>query len=75
MFKNDLNELKSIQSIFENRKKEEYLDTKDAALFLSLTPNAVRIRVHRGQIKAYRLGKRLRFRREDLQTLLIPTEV
>ena len=56
---------------FENEIKCEWLSTKDAARFLSLTENAVRIMVHRGQIRAYKLGRRLRFKREDCQSLIV----
>jgi len=55
---------------FENEIKCEWLSTKDVARFLSLTENAIRIMVHRGQIRSYKLGRRLRFKREDCQSLI-----
>lgn len=55
---------------FENRIAVEWLSTKEAARYLSLTPNALRILVHRGRVVAYKLGGRLRFRLDDLRNLL-----
>lgn len=40
-----------------------------AAHFLKVSENALRIMVHRGQIQAYKFGRRLRFRLCDLQAL------
>ncbi len=61
------------QSFFENLAVE-WLSTRQAAEFLSLTPNALRILVHRGRVKAYKLGSRLRFRLIDLRSLLTKKE-
>lgn len=47
-----------------------WLDTNEAADFLRLTPNALRILVHRAQVKYFKFGSRLRFRRADLDALL-----
>ena len=57
--------------IFENRIDREWLTTIEAAHVLAISPNALRILVHRGQIKAYKFGRRLRFRMMDLQALFI----
>ena len=46
---------------FQNQVQREWLSTDEAACFLSISPNALRIMVHRGQIKAYKFGRRLRF--------------
>ena len=54
---------------FENRIQSEWLSTKEAAHFLSLSENALRIMVHRGQIKAHHFGRRLRFRKSDCVAL------
>lgn len=54
---------------FENRIECEWLNTKEAAHFLSITPNALRILVHRGQVPVYKFGRRLRFRLKDCQAL------
>jgi len=55
--------------IFENRIKCEWLSTIEAAHFLSVSENALRIMVHRNQVRSYKLGRRLRFRHEDCQVL------
>ena len=57
--------------IFENLVEREWLSTEEAAHFLSLTPNALRIMVHRGQIQVFKLGRRLRFRLKDCQALFL----
>ncbi|MCB0379198.1 MAG: helix-turn-helix domain-containing protein, partial [Bdellovibrionales bacterium] len=41
----------------------------EAASFLSISPNALRIMVYREQIKAYKFGRRLRFKLRDCQGL------
>ncbi|MCY4644216.1 MAG: helix-turn-helix domain-containing protein [Bacteriovoracales bacterium] len=48
----------------------EYLTTKEAARHLRITPNALRIMVHRQKIKSYKLGNRLRFKRSEIEDLL-----
>ena len=61
------------ERFFDNRMQEyadRLLSTNEAARYLGLTPNALRIRVHRGSIPAYRLGSRLRFRKRDLDASL-----
>lgn len=55
--------------LFENRVEREWLATNEAAHFLGISENALRIMVHRGQIQAYKFGRRLRFRLKDLQAL------
>ncbi len=47
-----------------------WLDSKEAASYLRLSVNSLRIRVMRGQIPFYRLGKRLRFKRSELKSLV-----
>ena len=47
---------------------EKWFSTKEAALHLGLSPNALRILVHRGKVKAYKLGARLKFRIKDLES-------
>ena len=46
------------------------LSTFDAARFLGISQNALRILVCRGQVKFYKLGRRLKFSRSDLASLL-----
>ena len=48
----------------------EFLSTKKAAEFLNVSPNALRIKVCRGEVKYYKLGKLLRFLESDLKNLL-----
>ena len=55
--------------LFDNRIAE-WLSTQEAARFLRISENALRICVYRGQIKVYRFGRRLRFRVEDLRQIL-----
>ncbi|MBT3235085.1 MAG: helix-turn-helix domain-containing protein [Bdellovibrionales bacterium] len=57
--------------LFEIRIWDEWLSTKEAARFLSTTPNAIRIMVCRGKIEAFKLGRRLRFKISDLRDLLL----
>ncbi|MDZ4675934.1 MAG: helix-turn-helix domain-containing protein [Oligoflexia bacterium] len=56
---------------FDNRIPCEWLSTEQAAQYLSISANALRICVHRGQIKAYKFGRRLRFRLEELRQALL----
>jgi excisionase family DNA binding protein len=58
-------------SIFDNQNSKEWLTTKEAAELLGVTPNALRIMVHRGHVPVYKLGKRLRFRLRDCQALFV----
>ena len=51
-------------------KAEKWYTTKEAGSYLRISPNALRIRVHRGEIKSYKLGARLRFKQSDLESLL-----
>lgn len=54
---------------FENRIAQEWLTTESAAQYLGVSENALRIMVHRGQIRVHKLGRRLRFRADDLRAL------
>ncbi len=57
------------KSIYENRIEREWLTTKEAAQFLGVSENALRIMVHRGQLSAFKLRRRLRFRLKDCRAL------
>ena len=48
------------------------LTAKEAARHIRLSPKALYQRVARGQLKASRLGRALRFRRADLDALMRP---
>ena len=51
-------------------KAEKWYTTKEAASYLRISPNALRIMVHRGKVRAYKLGTRLRFKINDLDFLI-----
>ncbi|MCT4641238.1 MAG: helix-turn-helix domain-containing protein [Bacteriovoracaceae bacterium] len=51
-------------------ENEAWLNTSEASNFLSITPNALRILVHRAKVRAYKIGNRLRFKKTDLLLLL-----
>ena len=55
---------------FENRIECKWLSTTEAAKFLSVSDNALRIMVHREQIKSYKFGRRLRFLLSDCEALI-----
>jgi excisionase family DNA binding protein len=63
------NRLADVDTFFENQIKREWLSTKEAAHFLSVSENALRIMVHRDQIPRFKLGRRLRFRLSDCRAL------
>lgn len=56
---------------FENSANGKvWLCSAGAAQFLGLSQNALRILVCRGKVKFYKLGRRLRFLKSDLEKLL-----
>jgi excisionase family DNA binding protein len=55
------------QTVDEN---EKWLNTDEAAHYLRVTPNALRILVHRARVRAYKFGCRLRFKKSDLFSVL-----
>lgn len=65
---------KSDSTLFENRIVCEWLSSAQAAFYLGITENALRIMVHRKQIQASKFGRRLRFHIHDVQSLLIRKE-
>lgn len=67
--KSNLAYINSEKLLFENRTEREWLTTQEAADFLSISPNALRIMVHREQIPVYKFGRRLRFKRGDCRAL------
>lgn len=50
-------------------ESQEWLSCFEAAKLLSVSPNALRIMVYRDQIRAFKLGARLRFRKSDCLAL------
>lgn len=65
---------KSESQIFDNKIECEWLSTQQAAKYLSVSENALRIMVHRGQIGAFKIGRRLRFKFSDCQKLFSKKE-
>jgi len=54
-------------SFFDNSiLKDCWLTTKEAANFLRISANALRIAVCRGKVRSYKFGRRLRFKLSDL---------
>lgn len=53
--------------LFENQK---WMNSREAANYLRISENSLRIKVSRGEIKPYRLGKRLRFKRSELDCMM-----
>jgi excisionase family DNA binding protein len=58
-------------SFFQNEIESKWLSTLEAADFLRVSENALRIMVHRGQVQSYKFGRRLRFRLADCQALIL----
>jgi excisionase family DNA binding protein len=58
--------------LFDNfiGEKDEWLTTEKASHLLSISANALRIMVHRGQIQVYKFGRRLRFKASDCLSLI-----
>ena len=55
--------------IFENQIAPEYVTTRLAANLLGISENALRIKVCRGEIPVYKLGRSLRFRITEINQL------
>lgn len=58
-------------ALFQNRIVCEWLSSVEAATYLGVTQNALRMMVYRRQVKFYKMGRRIRFHIKDLQALLI----
>ena len=55
---------------FEKRDDcEIWLNSNEAAFYLRMSVNALRIHVFRGHIPAYKIGRRLRFKLRELALL------
>ncbi|WP_413578779.1 helix-turn-helix domain-containing protein [Bdellovibrio sp. HCB290] len=61
--------------LFQNKIVCEWLSSSQAAIYLGITENALRIMVCRGQVRAHKMGRRLRFSVDDLRALLTRVEV
>ena len=71
----------SSERLFDNQifgadedENNSWLTTKKASTYLGISPNALRILVHRGKVEAFKLGAHLRFSHTALQALLIKKE-
>ncbi len=62
------------EKFFENKIEPEYITTKRAADFFGISENALRIKVCRGQVPAYRFGRSLRFKMSEIVLLLFKRE-
>jgi excisionase family DNA binding protein len=62
--------LKSQTGFIDN--KLEWLTSREAALFLRVSVGQLRNMVWRRQVKFYKLGRKLRFSRRDIEKLLRP---
>ncbi|MBC74553.1 MAG: hypothetical protein CME64_00905 [Halobacteriovoraceae bacterium] len=51
-------------------ENDKWLNTDEAAYYLNISSNALRILVHRAKVRAYKLGSRLRFKKSDLCSVL-----
>lgn len=58
------------ERLFENLEVCRFISCKEASQLLSISENALRIMVHRDQIKAHKIGRRLRFKYSDCLALL-----
>ncbi len=63
--------LEKRESFFQNQIGSEWMSTSEAAQFLRITPNALRILACRGKIKFFKIGRHLRFNLKDLNALLL----
>jgi len=60
--------------IFENLIAPEYITTLQASHLLGISENALRIRVCRGLVPAYKHGHRLRFKSSEILNLFTTKE-
>lgn len=65
------NELDALSKQFFEKINNEWMNTKEAAEYLRISENCLRVKISRGQIKAHgRLGKSLRFNKRKLDSYL-----
>lgn len=58
------------QQFFQNQIEGEWFTSSQAARYLGISENALRIMVHRRQIRFHKLGRRLRIHRSAVFELL-----
>ena len=61
----------ALEASTSSLKTEEWLDTKQAAIFLRMTVGALRNMTSNGHIPYYKLGRRNRYRMSELRSLLL----
>ncbi len=59
------------KQLFKNLNNEKWLTAKEAAKYLKVTLSEIYNMCSAGQIEYFKLGRRSRFRREDLDELLL----
>ncbi len=64
--------LESSQKITaDSSLKTEWLDSEEAAIFLRISVKALRNMTSNGQVPFYKLGRRNRYRKDELEALLL----
>ena len=66
---------KKPQALFFDNRIHKFLSTREASGLLGVSENALRILVCRKRVKAYKLGRRLKFKAGDLMDCLQQKEV
>ncbi len=61
---------KSLQSSLTTEEEDKFLTTAEAAAFLRLPQQSLHNMVSNGQVPVFKLGRRNRFRLQDLRNLL-----
>ena len=63
----------SAEKFFESPDQDNaWLNAQEAARYLRLSENALRIQIFRGRIPVHRFGRRLRFRLSELDSVFVP---
>lgn len=70
--KNELHGITSEQEFFE--KEIVWFSVEEAARFLKMSVNAIRVAVHRRQIPGYKFRGRLIFKKWELDRLLLTSQ-
>ena len=52
------------------KKQDDWLNAKAAAKFLGVTTRTLQIWINKGIVKVSKIGRKLRFKRSDLEALL-----
>lgn len=60
-------------SRIKSSEVDNYMTTEEAAVYLRLSKEALRMKIYRKQIPAYRLGRHWRFKKSELDLILQAT--